>query len=86
MLSITHILYLGSALLLLGVATMVWHREPRRQLFGAVLVVVGPVVVFAAFARAWGHPGGQALAILLGTLAGAYIAVTAALMRGQSER
>jgi NADH:ubiquinone oxidoreductase subunit K len=81
MLPITHVLYAASGLVLLGLLGLLLRRAPTRRLLGLVLALVGTALLWATFARAWGHAGGQVFALLAVTIAGAYALVGAALAR-----
>jgi NADH:ubiquinone oxidoreductase subunit K len=83
MLPVTHVLYLASGLLVLGLLTAVLRRAPGRALLGLVLALSAGGLVWAAFARAWGHGGGQVVAALVVAVAAAYAAVGAALVRAR---
>ena len=78
MLPITHALYVASGLLVIGLVGVALRR---RALHGLVLAMAATGLVWAVFARAWGHPGGQVFAILALVIAGAYAVVGAALTR-----
>jgi NADH-quinone oxidoreductase subunit K len=82
-LPITHLLYLASGLFMLGLVGVLLRRSPARVLLALVLLLSACALVFATFARAWGHTGGQVFAALLLTLTGVYAAVGAALLRGR---
>lgn len=81
MLPITHVLYAASGLVVLGLAALLLRAAPTRRVLGLVLALVGTGLVWATFARAWGHTGGQVFAALAVTIAGAYALVGTALAR-----
>jgi NADH:ubiquinone oxidoreductase subunit K len=81
MLPITHALYVASGLLLVGLVGLVVRRTPQRRLLALVLALAACGLVWATFARAWAHAGGQAVAALVLVIAGAYAAVGTALAR-----
>ena len=83
MLPITHVLYLASGLVVLGLCAMLVRRAPGRVLLGLVLLLVAPALVWASFARAWGSVEGQVMAALLLALTGVYTVLGAALLRGR---
>lgn len=83
MLPITHFLYLASGLFVLGLVGMTLRRAPGRVLLALVLLLAGPGLLWASFARAWGDGSGQVLAALLVTLTGVYALLGAALLRGR---
>jgi NADH:ubiquinone oxidoreductase subunit K len=81
MLPITHVLYAASGLLLVGLVGLVVRRAPQRRLLALTLALASTGLVWAAFARAWGHAGGQVFAALALVIAGAYAVVGTALAR-----
>ena len=83
MLPITHLLYLASGLFLFGLLGVIVRRAPGRVLLALVLMLAATGLVWATFARAWGHTGGQVFAALLLTLTAVYGLVGAALLRGR---
>ena len=83
MLPITHVLYVASGLLLLGLVGAALRREPTRALHGLVLALAACGLVWAVFARAWGEADGQVFAALALVIAGAYAVVGTALARAQ---
>lgn len=85
MLPITHVLYVASGLLVLGLLAAVLRRAPMRALAGLVLALAAAGLVWAVFARAWGHAGGQVVASLVLVIAGAYAVVGTALARSLRE-
>lgn len=85
MLPITHVLYVASGLLLLGLLGVVRGATSARALHGLVLAFAGVGLVWAVFARAWGDAGGQVFAALVLVIAGAYAIVGASLARALQE-
>jgi NADH:ubiquinone oxidoreductase subunit K len=83
LLPITHLLYLASGLVVLGLLGMTLRRAPGRVLLGLVLLLVGAAMVWAIFARAWGSGGGQVMAALLVGFTAVYAVLGAALLRGR---
>lgn len=86
MLPITHGLYLASGLLVLGLVAVALRRSPARALQGLVMAMAATGLVWAVFARAWGHGGGQVVAALVAVIAGAYAVVGAGLVQRSQER
>ena len=60
---VTHVLYVGVALFLVGLACMLLRRDLLRALLGLGLGALGAALVAVGFSRWWGNAEGQGLAL-----------------------
>ena len=74
-LPVTHFLYLGMGLSMLGVAFLLTSKRRGRRSLAVNCLFAGVSVVAVAFARFWGSNEGQAMALLVMMVALASVAV-----------
>lgn len=80
MLPITHFIYLGFALFMIGAGGVLLRRNVLIVLMGVELMLNGANLVLVAFSRMWGNTDGQVLAMFTIAVAAAEAAVGLAIV------
>ena len=79
---VTHVLYVGLAVFVIGLACLLLRRDLVRALLGLGLGAVGTALVAVGFSRWWGNADGQALAVVVIAVSGLQILAGGALVVG----